>query len=321
MDDVFHAPIAVLLQNASGHLEHYIFPIVAVLLTFVLCGAIIGVVQQKLREAGSEKSIRLMPLFVSEMLSALCSGLRNIIPIALCALLLFALNDLLLLYKTVDDALSLQKQVKELQMVVKNLTRNTDIARITCTGMETGLDSNGGGRVSFGTAGGTTSSTRSTAGGIPTKHYRISILNSSGKETESEDITLDGNEIYVDFAVLNFDYSQISTGDRMNIAWPYRVYSERMAAKDGNQLKCEKGKDGIPAAFCLPYDEIYGLDADTYDKRIKQLSLIVSDDARRREAGIRSFIGDAIHILLLPGQSCILRVEGTGGISVLREDF
>lgn len=268
----------------------------------------IGTLKQKLREKGGGQNIRFLPLFASEMLSSLCSAAKNIIPIAIAAVLLTAVNNVLLLYKDVNDAIQLQKQVKELKCVVKNLSRNTDIARITNIGQKSAR------------ADGAISANPYSLTPI-IKRYRISILSPSGGEVSGEDVTLAGSEIYIDSCVLNFDYSQIASGEKTNVAWPYRVYSERMAAQDGIPLKCAVNEDGVPSSFCLEGDEIYGLDKISYDSRLLELLDILGDDARRREAGIRAFIGSAVHLSLDSGESCILRVEGTGGVSLKREEF
>lgn len=292
-------PIKDIGTEALSLLQRFIVPIVVLFALLVLIGALIGVVRQKLREAGGAERIRFIPLLASELLSSLCSAFRNIIPIIIAAVILCVINDAMRLYKSVNDALALQRQVAELQCVVKNLSRNTDIARITNTSIAP--------------------SAYSLTPAI--KHYRISILSPSGKEVSGEDVTLVGNEIYIDSCVLNFDYSQVASGGSVNVAWPYRVYSERMAARDGIPLKCVMGKDGVPTTFRLSPSEIYGLDERTYDSRLTELLDILKDGTRRREAGIRAFIGSAVHLSLGEGESCLLRVEGIGGISLKREDF
>lgn len=133
---------------------------------------------------------------------------------------------------------------------------------------------------------------------------------------DRRELILPGRDIYFDAIVLNFDYSQIETGRRVNLAIPYRVFSEELAQNEGLPLGASD-QTGIPYAFKRSDDDIYGIAPEAYRARLAELMSIVKTDAEaRREGIVRSLYGAAVHKKVVPGDRFEIRLESSGGMTV-----
>lgn len=184
---------------------------------------------------------------------------------------------------------NLQK-IKELKIVVKNLSRSDSVAKITLmnkVGME--------------------------------RTYKIEILALDGSVLSEEIVTLTGNEIAVDFININFEYSEIKDGDQTNLAFPYRVYSEYLAPSDGIELHCVFNGEKVPVMYSFQREDIYGISESDFHKRLGELFDIIQNEEQSRLMGIRSTVGNVPHFVMSVGEEIIINVEGTGGLSISRQ--
>ena len=217
---------------------------------------------------------------------------KILIVLAIC----IGANSIFLSVKNVTKIVENQQRIQELHMTVKNLSKSEGLARITLIGEER---------------------TGNTV--YPLKTYRIEILDTKGDviPSQTQEITLRGNEIYIDAININFQYSEISQGEKFNIAYPYRVYSETTAPDKGTPLSCmyEDGKT-YPVIYSLATSEIYGMKENTYFLRLAEIFDIIKDENLSREMGIRSVVGVANHFTMKKNEIRDIFIEGTGGISV-----
>ncbi len=67
---------------------------------------------------------------------------------------------------------------------------------------------------------------------------------------------------------------------------------------------------------------LYGLDIDTYNERMKEILVYMNDKEKAREAGIRSFYSTAPNFVkaLRKGQTFIIWIEQTGGLVIKQEE-
>jgi len=138
----------------------------------------------------------------------------------------------------------------------------------------------------------------------------------AGEAVERKEILISGRDIYFDSIVLNFEYSQIAAGRRVNIAIPYRVFSDEVPQMEGISLGA-LDENGVPYIFQRSDEDIYGLTPQIYRDRLKELMELVRTDGSAREAGIvRSLYGSAVHKRVSPGDRLELRIEQTGGLTV-----
>lgn len=137
-----------------------------------------------------------------------------------------------------------------------------------------------------------------------------------GKPVRNQEVSVEGSEVFVDALVLDFAYSEIEAGRRVNLALPYRVYGNLQAPADGRELALLDDR-GVPLLYRRAEAEIYGIDPETYDARLEELMDLLSDEGARRKAGIvRSVFGAAVRRKARAGDSFTIWIEQTGGLTI-----
>ncbi|AEJ19622.1 hypothetical protein [Gracilinema caldarium] len=263
------------------------------LLVFVLARALHR--ERLLALAAGTKFGPAQKLFVcTEALGRLFASLAANLPVLLIAAVLsvsvVAIGETI---RKVEASIEAASRIKELQTVLRNLERSLKIAEIRVL---------------------STQNDRTT--------FEITYFDPENQNSiaETRTISIDGRDIYIDAIVLNFDYSEIAAGRRVNIAIPYRVFSDQVPQINGISLGGIDSK-GIPYMFHRADEDIYGIAPEVYRERLKELVQLISSDTSARPAGIvRSLYGSALHKRVNTGDRYELRVEQTGGLT-LRERF
>jgi hypothetical protein len=136
----------------------------------------------------------------------------------------------------------------------------------------------------------------------------------SPAKTQSVDIV--GKELFIDAIVCNFDYSEISAGEKVNLAIPFKVFSDELPEAQGIALSI-LDDSGVPLMYGRPSDQVYGIAPEAYRARLAELMESMRTDEAARSAGIvRSLYGDAVHRAAKRGESFVIWVEQSGGLSV-----
>lgn len=191
--------------------------------------------------------------------------------------------------RRVEEIAENERRIRELSAVVRNLERSVKVADLRV------VDRSGG-------------STR----------FEIDFYDPSrgSGSVERRVLSIKGRDLYFDALVLNFDYSEIEAGRRVNIAIPYRVFSDEVAQMDGIPLGAADG-DGIPYAWKRSDEDIYGIAPRAYRERLAELVALARSDAEARAAGIvRSVYGSAVHRKVEAGDRLEIRIEQSGGLTV-----
>ncbi|MCR4938575.1 MAG: hypothetical protein K5930_00535 [Treponemataceae bacterium] len=217
---------------------------------------------------------------------------------AIILAVLVCVNSLLMTGGTLKKILQAGERIKELQTIVKNLSRSETVAKVSLESMKT-LP----GRKK------------------PVRLYSVEVLSAAGDTVSKQQIELEGSEFVIDCININFDYSQISSGEQKNLAYPYRVYSELIPAAEGIQLDCMFNEEGLPFNFCLDDKEIYGINPEAFYARLGELMKVLKNEDLSREMGIRSTIGNAPRLRMNIGDVYYIDVEQTGGISAYKKQF
>jgi hypothetical protein len=136
-----------------------------------------------------------------------------------------------------------------------------------------------------------------------------------GFVNEKQQIVLKGNDIYFDAIVLNFEYSEITSGANKNIVLPYRVFSEVIPQDKGIPLAI-KDENGIPLIFKRDSAHVYGMSGEKYNQRLKEIMEYITSPEKARLAGIRSIYGNAVHKRVKTGDVLTIWVEQTGGLVI-----
>jgi len=132
----------------------------------------------------------------------------------------------------------------------------------------------------------------------------------------SQTISLPGRELFIDAIVCNFDYAEIAAGRSVNLAIPYRAFTDETPQAKGTDLGLLDEK-GVPLMYRRPPEGVYGIDAAAYDARLEELAAILRSEEAARETGIvRSVYGNALHRFVRRGDSFTIWVEQSGGLSI-----
>ncbi|MBN1253327.1 MAG: hypothetical protein JXR51_10420 [Bacteroidales bacterium] len=192
--------------------------------------------------------------------------------------------------QTMDDFVKNQEKIKELKSIVKQLNQRYKVAEIKV--LNYNLISN--------------------KTDLEIKFYDYA---KQGYSNENQDISIQGNDIYFDAVILNFEYSEISSGTTKNIVLPYRIFSEKVPQENGISLNL-KDENGIPLIFKRNENEIYGMESEKYKSGIKEIMSYLTDDKKAKMAGIRSIYGNAVHKTMRKGETYTIWIEQTGGLVI-----
>ena len=191
--------------------------------------------------------------------------------------------------RAVDDYIAGRKRVAELTATVRNLERRYKAVEVM-------IDEAKDGRI------------KATLAFFGIKNPSV--------PARTQSIDMAGKELFIDAIVCNFDYSEISAGRAVNLAIPYRVFSDEVSEAEGVALSL-LDEQGRPLMYRRSADELYGIDSSAYDARLAELMAVLRTDEAARGAGIvRSLYGNAVHRGVKKGDSFVVWVEQSGGLSV-----
>jgi hypothetical protein len=132
----------------------------------------------------------------------------------------------------------------------------------------------------------------------------------------TQTIDIAGKELFIDAIVCNFDYSSIASGSAINLAIPYRVFSDEVPEAEGIELSLFD-TSGLPLMYRRSSDNVYGISSEAYEARLAELMSDIRTDESARKAGIvRSLYGDAVHRVAKKGESFTVWVEQSGGLTI-----
>jgi hypothetical protein len=212
--------------------------------------------------------------------------LPTIAGIAVALVLLVGVADAT---RKVDDYVAGQKRISELTTTVRNLQRRYKAVEVR-------IDDVKEGRIKASLA-----------------FFDYKDLKSPPK-TQSVDIP--GKELFIDAIVCNFAYSEIASGAAVNLAIPFKAFSDELPEDQGITLSI-LDDSGMPLMYRRPPEQIYGIEPEAYEARLAQLMESMRSDEAARGAGIvRSLYGDAVHRAAKKGESFTVWVEQSGGLSI-----
>jgi hypothetical protein len=132
----------------------------------------------------------------------------------------------------------------------------------------------------------------------------------------TQSIEIAGRELFIDAIVCNFDYSEISAGRSVNLAIPFKVFSDEVPEAEGVSLSI-LDESGLPLMYRRSPEQLYGIGPEAYASRLAELMSAMRTDAAARGAGIvRSLYGDAVHRGVRKGDSFVVWVEQSGGLTI-----
>jgi hypothetical protein len=207
--------------------------------------------------------------------------------LAMIVLITMSVTSLGSAIRKVEESFEAAKRIEDLTVLVKNLNRSYRVADIRILSLENSVT-----------------------------RMRIKFYDPSNPDApiEEKEFSIAGRDIYFDALVLNFDYSRIADGKTINIAIPYRVFSESISQRDGIPLGAQDIM-GTPYIFNRADADIYGLAPNVYRARLAEFMELIRDEEQARGNGIiRSVYGSAVHKRVNVGDHFEIRSEQTGGI-------
>lgn len=285
----------ILLSIVTGIME-ILTPFIFVLSILILLYTLFTACSEKFfsQESRNIKFGKLLAGGFSKSLTIIIEKLPSIIMIGTAITIISLISSF---FNKTYQIWEQQQRIKELNTYVKNLTNADDIAFIKVK-------------------------ERRMLGSEIYSIYQIEVLdNITGEIISDEEIRLSGRELKFDSMVVNFEYSEIETGKEKNIAFPYRVFSEKLAPDNGIKLKTIFTMDSsLDELLELEASQAYGLPKDIFIKRAKEFIQIVKDPIKSREMGIKSSYGETLTIPrnAQPGDEFIVRITGVGGLTLVQ---
>ncbi len=192
--------------------------------------------------------------------------------------------------ETIDQFVQNQEKIRELKSLLKQLDQRYKVAEIEVKDYDLLNDKTS----------------------LSLKFYDYA---NQGFSNEIQDIGIEGNDIYFDAIVLNFEYSEISSGESRNIVLPYRLFSNKVPQENGISLNL-KDENGIPLIFKRQDKDIYGMETEKYTEHVQEIMSYITDAKKARKAGIRSVYGNAVHKRVRKGENLTIWLEQTGGLVI-----
>lgn len=192
-----------------------------------------------------------------------------------------------------------QTRIKELTVFCKNLGNQDKIAQIIVG--EKGFDSDG----EYGM-------------------YEVDIYDSITGEVISEnEYKIKGRDLRLDSMVINFEYSEIGGGSQKNLAFPYRIFSNKISPEDAIVLENLFTTDSPDTILDGEVEGMLGLSREAFRNRAKEFIEIIKDPLQSQELGIRSSYGNTITIPANAeeGDEYAISVEATGGLSLKKIEW
>jgi hypothetical protein len=220
------------------------------------------------------------------MLVKAAGALPTIVGIAAVLALIVGLSDAT---RKVDDYIAGQKRISELTTTVRNLQRRYKAVEVRVEDVKDG-------RI------------KATLAFFDYRDLKA--------PPTTQSVEIPGKELFIDAIVCNFAYSEIAAGSAVNLAIPYKVFSDELPESQGIALSI-LDESGTPLMYRRPPEQVYGITPEVYGARLAELvESMRSDDAARNAGIVRSLYGDAVHRSAKRGESFTVWVEQSGGLSI-----
>ncbi len=215
----------------------------------------------------------------------------NITNILIGIFLVLVVSMVYVSFDKVAGSLRLFKEVKTLEATLNNLNSERKVLELTATPVQ----ADGKDQIN-----------------VNMKFFAYSPVREKDVESGEYVYTVEGSRLYMDFGVINFKYAMIENGDRINIAFPYRAFSDTVASEEGESLLLTK--DEMPLSFKLPSDEIYNLDEKDYRDSVRTLIATATNEQLARKMGIRSSFSQAFAVIPQKSKVYTFYSTGAGGM-------
>jgi hypothetical protein len=215
----------------------------------------------------------------------------NITAVLIGIVLLFFISTVFSSLKDLTKSLTLYRDVKMMEAALKNLSAERKMIELSAV---------------------TTNINQIPKTYVRIKYYAYSAVKDDDLFTGESSYIIEGKKIYVDFGVINFDYSLIEKGSAKNIAFPGKLFSDSVSADKGLEILAQT--NGMPLSFKLDNQDIYIMDEEDYQDTVMKLISAATNEEQARKMGIRSHYGEAIGMYPAAGRLYSFYSTGAGGV-------
>ncbi|MCX7821148.1 MAG: hypothetical protein N2258_05670 [Brevinematales bacterium] len=239
----------------------------------------------------SEKGYFSLGKFVANGIEKTFFLFSNIFQLVVGVLLISALISFIPVIKEAKEALTLYKDVKNLNSALKNLKSERKIleAFVDFTEDKDEIVVN-------------------------LRYFAYSPVKNTDVMTGEAQYKIPGSRVYIDSIVINFDYSLVESGKAINLSLPYKIFSDKVSFNDG--ISINSIDNDIPLSLKLDRDDIFLLDKDEYDSTIKKLIQALVDKNKALKMGIRTFYSEAVMLYPTKNKKYSVYSTGNGGLVV-----
>ena len=226
----------------------------------------------------------------SETLLSLYS---NITAIIVSIAVLFFLYTVAGMVRNAAKDIALFREVKTMEAALKNLRTDRKLAEVGIQQIKSG-DSN--------------------TMNVRIRYFAYSPVKEQDVFIGEAAYSIEGKKLYINFGVLNFDFSMIEKGTAKNIAFPNKIYSDTVSYENGSDILARN--NNFPLSFQLDEKDIFVLDEKTYQETMLSILESVTNSDTARKLGIRSSYGEAFALSTATGLEKVYTFVSTptGGV-------
>ncbi len=215
--------------------------------------------------------------------------LSNIFQIIVGVIIVLSIISFMPVIKEAKDVITLYRDVSNLKSALKNLKSERKIVEAIVTQSEDKNELI-----------------------VNLKYFSYSPVKNTDILTGEKEYRIPGNKVYLDSIVINFDYTLIESGKSINIALPYKIFSDVVSFEDGISINARDGE--IPFSLKLDEGDIYLLSKNEYNSVIKTLINTLEDKRKAQKMGIKTFYSEAVVLLPSRTKKYTIYSTGTGGL-------
>lgn len=146
-------------------------------------------------------------------------------------------------------------------------------------------------------------------------YFKLTFYSQDGQKVFVNDFLIPGNELYIDFIVLNFDYKLIEQNEKFTLALPYKIFSNIISFNNGISLFLNNNNK-IPYFLDYKNNIPYSISLKNYRNTVNYILQIINNNDFAKKEGIRSYHGSALHFIPQNKDQYIIRTTATGGINL-----
>jgi hypothetical protein len=188
-----------------------------------------------------------------------------------------------------------QREIARLRTAIQNLTASYPIARIVVL-----------------------EQTADTEGSTQT-HVRLIFVDEQGRRRgDPVETTLAGKRIYFEALLMIFGDEFVARGEKRTIAFPTRLYSEKVAPDEGTTLSILNDQ-GVPVIYDTPERKPDDLSDAAYRKILERFWYYANHPGQAEDYGIDVLQGEAVFTEYQVRRFYTIFVEADGGLHIRAE--